>query len=649
MRGFGREICGLLPVAEKKEWLVTNGIGGFAMGTVSGLLTRRYHGLLVATLDPPLGRTLLLAKLDESVSYRGQQYPLFTNRWSASTHEPDGYRFLERFHLARSVPVWTYAFSDALMEKRLWMQRGENTTYVQYRLIRGSGRVNISAKALINYRDYHSTTSPGNWKMKIEPVNDGLAILPFESARPYYLLSQSAKVNAHHDWYSGFYLSQEAYRGQDEITDAHLFAGLFEWTLSPGEEVTLVASTDDAPNLDGAAALEERKIGDKRLLYQAHGFLGSTIDSASIEVDEHQALQQLVLAADQFIVHRPTADDPDGRSVIAGYPWFGDWGRDTMIALPGLTLATGRAKIAARIIRTFGRYVNNGMLPNRFPDAGEQPEYNTVDATLWYFEAIRAYAEFTGDFELIAELFPILQDIIVWHKKQTRFNIRLDNTDGLLYAGEPGVQLTWMDAKVGDWVVTPRIGKPVEINALWYNALNIMIAFANHLNVPSDQYEDLARQSRRGFARFWNEDAGYCYDLIDGLDGSDSALRPNQLLAVSLAYSPFDKSKQQAVVDSCARYLLTSLGLRSLSPNDPSYIGIYGGDQGKRDAAYHQGTAWAWLLGPFVTAYLRVYGDNEAAREFLRPLLFHLNDHGIGSISEIFDGAPPFTPRGCPA
>ncbi|MBS3785073.1 MAG: glycogen debranching protein, partial [Anaerolineae bacterium] len=341
------------------------------------------------------------------------------------------------------------------------------------------------------------------------------------------------------------------------------------------------------------------------------------------------------------------SEEAHGRSVIAGYPWFGDWGRDTMISLPGLTLTTGRPEVAERILRTFATFVDQGMLPNRFPDEAQDPEYNTVDATLWYVEALRAYHEATDDSDLLRDLFPILQDIISWHERGTRYNIRVDPADGLLTAGEPGVQLTWMDAKVGDWVVTPRIGKPVEINALWYNALRIIADFARRLEQSADTYEASAESARSGFARFWNEDAGHCYDVLDGPGGDDPALRPNQLFAVSLPYSPLSQKQQKAVVDACARHLLTSYGLRSLSPNDPAYIGHYGGDQRQRDAAYHQGTVWAWLIGPFVIAHLRVYGDREQARSLLAPFIHHVSAHGVGSVSEIFDGAPPFAPRGC--
>jgi predicted glycogen debranching enzyme len=320
-----------------------------------------------------------------------------------------------------------------------------------------------------------------------------------------------------------------------------------------------------------------------------------------------------------------------------------------MISLPGLTLATGRPEVGARILHTFAHYVDQGMLPNRFPDEDEAPEYNTVDATLWYFEALRAYLAATSDEMLVNDLYPVLRDIVDWHQRGTRYGIQLDPEDGLLYAGQEGVQLTWMDAKVDGWVVTPRMGKAVEVNALWYNALRIMAEFARCLGKETQTYEDLADRTAEGFVRFWNGERGYCYDVIDGPDGDDPALRPNQLLAVSLEYSPLAAAQQRAVVDACARQLLTSHGLRSLAPDDPAYMGHYGGDRRQRDAAYHQGTVWGWLIGPFVQAHMRVYGDRGQARSFLRPLLQHLGGHGLGSLSEIFDGDAPFSPRGCTA
>jgi predicted glycogen debranching enzyme len=319
-----------------------------------------------------------------------------------------------------------------------------------------------------------------------------------------------------------------------------------------------------------------------------------------------------------------------------------------MIALPGLLLTTGRPAAAASILRTFARFVDRGMLPNRFPDAGEAPEYNTVDATLWYFEAIRAYVAATGDDGLLGELYGVLEEIVDWHRKGTRYGIAVDSDDGLLRAGEPGVQLTWMDARAGDRGITPRTGKAVEINALWYNALLAMAGFARRLRRPAAPWEEEASRVARSFSRFWNVDTGCCKDVIDGPGGDDAALRPNQILAVSLPASPLPAARQREVVDVCAAELLTAFGLRSLSPRDPAYRGRYAGGPAERDGVYHQGTAWGWLLGAFVLAHLRVHGDRAAARAFLAPLAHHVSDAGLGSIAEVFDGDAPFEPGGCP-
>ncbi len=630
---LGRDLCSDEAVASRREWLVTNGLGGFASGTVAGLLTRRYHGLLVAALKPPLGRTLLVTKLDETAMYDGRAYPLAANRWASGVTDPKGFIHLDRFHLDGTTPVWTYACADALLEKRIWMEQDANTTYVRYDLRRASAPLTLTLKALVNYRDYHGSTHAGDWQMQVDPVDPGLRVTAFAGAAPVYLLSDRAEAAIRHDWHHDFFLSVEAYRGLDAVED-HLHAGTFTARLDPGAALTLVLSTEAAPELDGVAAFARRAAHEAALLAQA-------------DVDD--VLRPLVLAADQFVVRRPTPDDAEGRSIIAGYPWFGDWGRDTMIALPGLTLSTGRPDVAAGILRTFAHFVDQGMLPNRFPDAGDFPEYNTVDATLWYVEAIRAYHAATNDDGLLRNLFPVLQEIIDRHQQGTRFHIHVDPDDGLLYAGEPGVQLTWMDAKVGDWVVTPRIGKPVEVNALWYHALRCMAAFARRLGSRAEDYDALADHARAGFGRFWNAERGYCFDVLDTPEGDDASLRPNQLLAVSLSNSPLSVAHQKAVVDGCARRLLTPHGLRSLAPDDPAYVGRYGGDTRQRDGAYHQGTVWAWLLGPFAEAHLRVYRDPEAVRSFLRPLLRHIADHGVGSLSEIFDGDPPHTPRGTTA
>jgi len=632
---LGRDLCGDPHFSTGREWLVTNGLGGYASGTVSGVLTRRYHGLLVVALKPPVARTLLLTKLDETVTYDGQAYPLFANRWQGGQLEPEGYRYLECFHLEGTTPVWTFALADALMEKRAWMQQGANTTYIRYDHCRGSRPLVLSIKAIVNHRDHHGNTRAGDFEMRVEPLPGGLRMVAGES-EPFYLLADGAVVTPQHEWYTGYYLSVEDYRGLDALDD-NLYAGRFEATLEPGQSLTLVASTEAAPRLDGLAAYAERRAYEAELLETARPVMGSV----------PPAIEQLLLAAGQFIVRRNLPGEVEGRSVMAGYPWFSDWGRDTMISLPGLAMATGRHELAASVLRTFAHYMDRGMLPNRFPDEGEAPEYNTVDATLWYFEAIRAYHTATGDDALLRDLFPVLQEIVDWHLRGTRYQIRADKADGLLYAGEPGVQLTWMDAKVGDWVVTPRIGKAVEINALWYDALCIMADFARFLGEPAERYETLTERARAGFARFWNEEVGYCYDAIDASDGDDPSLRPNQLLAVSLAHSPLPPEQQKLVVDACARHLLTSHGLRSLAPGHPAYTGHYGGDRRTRDGAYHQGTVWGWLIGPFASAHLRVYRDPAAARSFLHPMLRQLDSHGLGSLSEIFDGDPPFAPRGC--
>lgn len=661
--GFGREICGDLSVATSREWLVTNGIGGYACGTVAGELTRHYHGLLVAALDPPLGRTLMLTKLEEIVHYNQQVYALSTDRWLDNSIDPQGYRHIERFTLNGTIPTWRYACGDALLEKQVWMQQGENTTYIRYTLVRASQSLAIMLKALVNYQDHHGGMRNWGWQMAVERVDSGLCVKAFPNAMPFYLLSDRADVLLINDWYYGFKLTAEQYRGLNDRDD-HFHAATFHLTLEPGVSFTIVASTESNPSLNGNNALKQQQAYEQKLLNLWRS------DHPDGLRDSSSWMAQLVLAADQFIVNRsvsPSTVDSNsefdlnfndsnllsspaslnGKTILAGYPWFSDWGRDTMISLPGLTLATGRSEIARLILRTFSHYVDQGMLPNRFPDAGEVPEYNTVDATLWYFEAIHQYYKATQDDDLLMELFPVLADIIHWHCRGTRFNIHLDPIDGLLYAGETGAQLTWMDAKVGDWVVTPRTGKPIEVNALWYNALRTMAKFARQLGKPHQEYEAIADRTLARFPRFWNSELGYCYDVLDTPDGNDSSLRPNQIFAVSLPESPLTPAQQKAVVDVCGRSLLTSYGLRSLAAIHPDYQGHYGGTPLQRDGAYHQGTVWGWLIGAYVLAHLRVYGDPVQARQFLEPMQDHLWNHGLGTLSEIFDGDAPMTPRGC--
>jgi predicted glycogen debranching enzyme len=634
---WGREVCGEVATAERREWLCANGLGGFASGTVAGTLTRRYHGLLVAALVPPLGRTQVAAKREEDVAGGGGTWALGANHWTDGSLAPQGFRHLERFRLDGTSPVWTYACGDALLEKRVWMEPGANTTYVRYEALRAAQPLGLTLRSLVNYRDYPATTRSDGWVMQVTPVVGGLRVCAFDGAAPLWMLGAGAEAEPVHAWYHHFALPRERERGL-EAEDDHLHAGTFRTTLRTGEALTVVLSTE--PTLSADGAWRRRQDHEADLLARCTRAWPGVAEAPAW-------IRHLVLAADQFVARRPLADEPEGMTIIAGYPWFGDWGRDTMIALPGLALATGRPELAARVLRTFARFLDRGMLPNRFPDSGETAEYNTVDATLWWVEAIRATHEATGDGALLKDLFPALESVVDWHRRGTRYGIAEDPVDGLLRAGEPGVQLTWMDARVGDRVVTPRIGKPVEINALWYNALRAMAGFARRLGRPPAPWEAAAERVRAGFGRFWYERGGYCYDVLAGPEGDDRALRPNQVLAVSLPESPLTPERQRRVVAACGRHLLTSFGLRSLATAESAYRAHCTGGPAERDEAYHQGTVWGWLLGPFALAHARAHGDPAAARAFLEPMAHHLDDYGVGSLAEIFDGDAPFSPRGC--
>jgi predicted glycogen debranching enzyme len=638
---FGAELGRDLVAAESREWLVTNGLGGYASGTVAGGMSRRYHGLLVAALQPPVGRTQLVAWMDEIVRCGGEEFALATHHWASGVVEPKGFQYIESFRLEGTTPVWTYALGDTLLEKRVWMQHGANTTYVQYTVLQGGSPLEMELKAWVNYRDFHAATHAGDWRMSIEPVEKGVKIVAFNGATPFYLKSAEAACEARHDWYRDCFLPLERNRGLDDRED-HLFAALFRAKLEAGESFAIVLTTEETASLDAQAARTQRAAYESTLLSGAD-CLKREADAASPDW-----LQQLVLAADQFIVKRALPDQPDGSSVIAGYHWFADWGRDTMIALPGLTLATGRSDVAKEILLAFARYVDRGMLPNHFPDAGGRPEYNTVDAALWYFESVRQYFADTGDKPTLQTLFPALAGIVDAHVKGTRYQIHVDPEDGLLYAGEPGVQLTWMDAKVGDWVVTPRTGKAVEINALWINGLETMAGFARVLKKSSDTYDTLSRKAKDSFQRFWNSRRGCCFDVIDVPgQGNDESLRPNQIFAVALPVSPLTAAQQKSVVDICAEHLLTPHGLRSLAPGESAYQGHYGGGPRERDAAYHQGTAWGWLLGPFALAHFRVYGNRAAMMGLFDSVDTAIRSYGVGSLAEIYHGDAPFTPDGC--
>jgi predicted glycogen debranching enzyme len=584
------------------EWLETNGIGGYASSTATGMNTRRYHGLLVAATRPPVGRMVLLSKLEETVVVGDRRYELGVNQYPGVIH-PNGDRYLKEF---RHEPCATFLYDLDGVEvvKIVYMIYGENTAVIRY----ASGApCTLELRPLIAFRDYHATTHENPALNPAIDIATGMVkCSPYQGCPDLYLAHNGAEVRATGDWYRNFEYSVEEERGLDFQED--LFNPMV--LVFQGDSATVVASTAPRPVAD---------LPPPRVLADA---------------SDDTFVRALTRAADQFLVQRG-----EGKTVIAGYHWFSDWGRDTMISLPGLTLATGRYDEARGILRAFAESVDRGMLPNRFPDAGETPEYNTVDATLWFFEAIRAYVAATNDLAFVrAELLDVLGEIVAWHEAGTRYGIRVDG-DGLLLAGEPGVQLTWMDAKIGDWVVTPRYGKPVEIQALWYNALRVMRDLTGHTH-----YTVIADRVRESFlGQFWNESAGCLYDVVDG-DRRDASIRPNQILAVSLFHSMLPDDLAARVVDTVERHLLTPFGLRSLAPSDPQYRGRYGGDPVSRDSSYHQGTVWPWLMGPFVTAYRKIHGQSP---DWTGPFRQFVEAEGGGQIPEVFDGDAPQRPGGC--
>jgi predicted glycogen debranching enzyme len=647
---LGRDVLASLESSSRREWLVTNGIGGYAAGTVAGMNTRRYHGWLVAALRPPVERRVLVAQLDLAVTYRGRRVELGTNEFADGTVSPEGWRHLATFRREGTVPVWRWIVGDLVLERRAWMAHGRNTTYVQFRVVDAQEPVELAIVPLCVDRDYHSHHR-GADGYAVESIGGGVRIQSRAGAPSYRLLAETGECVVDPAWYWNLHHRVEAERGLDPVEDL-LRPGFFRMRLGAGETSALILTAETAephPASASLAATRERETGLLRAARKARGT--STAHDATLDA--------LVLAADQFVVERRAADGSAlGHSVIAGYPWFSDWGRDTMIALPGLTLATGRPGLAGSILRTFARFVSEGMLPNRFPDAGDAPEYNTVDATLWYVVAVERAWRATRDRALLDDLYPVLRGIVAAHEHGTRYGIQADPRDGLLYAGEPGVQLTWMDAKVGDWVVTPRIGKPVEINALWFNALGALRDLAVELGDERAARDYLARAERTGrsFAEaFWNAERRCLYDVVDGPEGDlaadgrrrDASVRPNQVFAVSLPHALLDDGRAQAVVDTCGRDLWTPLGLRSLSPHDPRYVGRYGGGPRERDGAYHQGTVWSWLAGPYALAHYRVYRDAMRAKALLTGLVAHLREACLGQISEIHDGDAPHLPAGC--
>jgi len=631
---FGQDLCSNLDAALRREWLETNGIGGFASSTLNGVNTRRYHGLLVAATKPPVGRLVLLSKLEETLLTDGRAFDLCTNRYPGVVH-PEGFHYLKQFRLD-PFPVFTFEVQGIQIEKTVFMVQGENTTVVQYEIENGrkTTLAQLELRPLIAFRDYHSLTHENSAIDGRLDVRPGLAgIAPYPGLPELYLAHNARELETTGHWYRNFEYDAERERGL-EFTEDLFNPCVLRFDLNSQTQATIIASTEPR---SAALASEYRQAEVSRRRTVA---LRSPVEDGFVK--------SLTVAADQFIVSRGSE-----KTAIAGYPWFSDWGRDTMIALPGLTLPTHRYDVARSILRNFADHVDRGMLPNRFPDAGEMPEYNTVDATLWFFEAVRAFLAYTGDLEFVRDdLHGVLNDIISWHVRGTRFGIKMDSS-GLVNSGEAGTQLTWMDAKAGDWVVTPRRGKPVEIQALWYNALSIMEDLAKRIGDETGRkrYSSMAALTKWSFNRqLWNEKGGYLYDVVNG-GPADASIRPNQIFAVSLPYTMLSPERAKQVVGVVEQHLLTPYGLRTLAPSDSEYRGRYSGDPISRDGAYHQGTVWPWLMGPFISAYIKVNGGTESARRqaenWLLSLKDHLADAGLGQISEIFDGDPPHRPVGC--
>ncbi|HZQ79648.1 MAG TPA: amylo-alpha-1,6-glucosidase [Acidimicrobiia bacterium] len=629
----------------QREWLVTNGMGGYASGTVSGLVTRRYHGWLVAALPNPLGRTVMLTHVSEQVGLPGGRCVDLGAEETEGRLELRGDPYLTDFSLVDGLPRWRYDIDGTVLEKRVVLAHRHNLVHFTYRLVTGDGEVLLELRPSMHFRHYEAAVNSDVARYSLLAVDDRYEIVG-DPAFPPLRLRLHARDNAftHRPRTISHVVHRaEQSRGYDSRGDLWS-PGYFQVRLQPGEEATLVAATEPWEVLDAGppAVTEAAELARRsRLLRRAPAPL-------------RDAMPELVFAADQFIIEpvgREAAAGEEVRSVIAGYHWFSDWGRDTMISLEGLCLLTGRHREAGSILRMFGHHVRDGLIPNLFPDGDSHGLYHTADATLWFFHAIARYEHHTGDRETLRLLLPVLADIVERHVAGTRFGIGVDPADGLLRAGAPGLQLTWMDAKVDDWVVTPRRGKPVEINALWYQALCLLEEWSakEGFDVAVDVAALRDTVSESFNRRFWYEAGSYLYDVVDREGGGDDpTLRPNQVLAVSLPRAVLRPDRWAPVVETVRRHLLTPVGLRTLDPEHPDYKPRYDGDLRARDGAYHQGTVWPWLLGPFVDAWLKAFPERtDEARAMVGRLHDHLGQAGIGSVSEIFDAEEPFTPRGC--
>jgi predicted glycogen debranching enzyme len=641
-----------------REWLVTNGLGGYASGTVSGAITRRYHGLLIAALPAPLGRMVMWSHVSEFLRFSDQDVVSLGGEERAGGQlDLHGADWLREFRLEDGLPVWTYHVRDVVLEKRVILPHLQNTVHVSYRILAGGTRPRLELRPAFHFRHHEGQVNQGiTAPYKLAAVEGRYEISTTRSRIPPLRMKL-------YDCESAFTIQttnihQVIYRMEQSRGYAHegnLWSpGFFHIDLSRHEAATLVASTEKweiIEVLTPAQALTAERERRARLLDQA------------VPKAREGVAAELSLGADQFVITpagrfeeaaRAHAAGDEVRTVIAGYHWFTDWGRDTMISLEGLTLTTGRCLEAGYILRTFAYYVRDGLIPNMFPDGAKEGVYHTADATMWFFHALHRYLEATNDQITLKLLLPVLIEIAEKHLKGTRFNIHVDPEDGLLAQGAEGYQLTWMDAKMGDWVVTPRRGKAVEINALWYNALRLLAKWLSETDRPTDaqNYEEQAQRARLSFnQRFWYAEGGYLYDVVDcdGVkDTHDRSCRPNQLFAISLDYPVLDQERWASVMDVAEKKLLTPIGLRSLAPDDPEYKPIYSGDLRLRDGAYHQGTVWAWLIGPFIDAWIKLHpGEEKSARKFLEAFPDHLDDAGIGTISEVFDARAPHTAGGC--
>jgi predicted glycogen debranching enzyme len=635
-----------------REWLVTNGLGGYATGTLAGVCTRRYHGILIAAL-PGVGRTVMLSHVRDALRIAGGPVrPLGGEERAGVGLELHGPAHLVEFRLELGLPVWSYEVDGHRVEKRVVMTHGQNTVHLEYALVDGPGPCALSLRPGVHFRPHDAEVSAPLQRYRIV-VEDGRYELTAVGSDlpPLRLLLEGphASFVLERERVPEVVYRVERSRGYDAQGDLWS-PGEFHVELARDRPVVLVASTEPwglAAALPARVALLAERERRRRLLERAPA------------VAREGAAAELVLAADAFVITpqgrvadqvRSRAEGDEPRTVVAGYHWFTDWGRDTMISLEGLTLSTGRPDDAGSILRTFARHVKDGLIPNLFPEGNAAGLYHTADATLWMFHAMDRYLRASGDRHTLRRLLPTFEEIVQAHERGTRFGIRIDG-DGLLTQGEEGYQLTWMDAKCDGWVVTPRRGKAVELNALWYDAQRVLEGWLREERgeAAAAPVAAAAGRTRAAFnARFWYAEGGYLYDVVDGEGGDDPSLRPNQLLAISLPHPVLDRARWAPVLEAVRARLLTPVGLRSLSPGHPDYKASYHGDLRTRDAAYHQGTVWSWLVGPWVDAWLALHPDDRAgAREALAGLVAHLEDGCVGSISEVFDAEPPFTPRGC--